>query len=304
MKFLIISIILTLLITASDQRVSFYCQFINVGERHWTEIETPQIIWHYTCIVQSMTFGNTSEELVSVVGYHSNDRTNMNVTGLTIADQDCPSIPWNIDNFFPNLEMISFENTSLIRISPVSLMFFPRLKGFRSTFNPIETLNATIFDNNLQLQYLTFNDNELKNAGRNLFQRTLKLNRANFMNNTCISFLATNLDEVAEFKSKLVEHCPPPVGSLECPIAEEIELCEDELKTMVNGWQENGNSSHLLLKIDQLSEELQETRHELSVIKAELEDYKAKMIESKQEIANILRLITSNNVDNNKNDDR
>lgn len=303
MKFLIILIVLTSLLPVSEQRVSFYCQFINVGERHWTEIETPQIIWHYTCIVQSMTFGNTSEELVSVVGYHTNDRTNMNVTGLIIMDQHCPSIPWNIDNFFPNLEMISFINTSLIRIEPVSLMFFPRLKGFRSTFNPIETLNATIFDNSLQLQYLTFNDNNLKNAGRNLFQRTLKLNRANFMNNTCISVLATNLDEVVEFKSKLVEHCPPPVGSLECPIAEEIELCEDELKTMVNRWQENGNNSHLLMKINHLSEELRETRHELSFIKTELEDYKQKMKDNKQEIDNILRLITSNNVDRNKNND-
>lgn len=79
-------------------------------------------------------------------------------------------IPKFLDTIFPSLFGLRFENTQLSYISKEDLAPFPKLRLLTSVLNRIEFLEADLFVNNPDLEFISFRSNQIKYIHPNVFE--------------------------------------------------------------------------------------------------------------------------------------
>ena len=84
---------------------------------------------------------NDNDRIVQKVeGIHLNEKTNADVTALNIVEQNYPRILKNIENFFPHLIAILWDNSGLEEISAADFRPFPRLRLIRIWCNNLTSI--------------------------------------------------------------------------------------------------------------------------------------------------------------------
>lgn len=160
----------------------------------------------YTCEANVTAFaGHNSIDAVG--GGHLSGRTDHNVQGLSVSDQEIKKIPKNIAKFFPNIKGIQLSNTNLTSISANDLKPFQHLIIISMTQNMLKTLDADLFQFTPHLQWIDFSENVIESVGFNLMINLTDLRYADFSGNRCINLIAYTYKELRNLKILVNELC-------------------------------------------------------------------------------------------------
>jgi Leucine-rich repeat (LRR) protein len=118
-------------------------------------------------------------------------------------------IPSGITNYFRNLTVLVIAQTSLKIITKMDLKPFKNLKGLYLDKNELDVLESDLFEHNLKIQELNFSENLLKHIAFDVLEPLKHLTRADFFNNPCISFGASNKREIAILKKVFQDKFEP-----------------------------------------------------------------------------------------------
>lgn len=166
----------------------------------------------YICRVTSLS-NQEIETVEKVTGDHSSGKSLIDVEGIRFYgfeyDLSLSSVPSNLNEFFPNLIDIGIHETGLKTLTINDLSHFPNLQKFSCGNNPIVSIPANFFQENLKLEFVQFYGSQvLRHIGENLLGSLAKLNWAYFDNNYCISRIAITIANVQELNKNLHIYCP------------------------------------------------------------------------------------------------
>ena len=191
----------------SINAVHFECKF-EIGE--WFVIGVA-----YNC-EPKVTSSPSGTYLDSVSGVHLEGKNNFDVRTLDVRSQRLSNIPFNLADYFPNLEGIQWHSSNLQFISLSDLKPFPNLKLFSSHSNPLIVLDGDLFMGTPKIQWLSFYNNTIESVGYRLISSLYSLAYANFQSNACINRVMTHPAMMGELIQELKEKCPSPTDPVEC----------------------------------------------------------------------------------------
>lgn len=193
----------------STHAVHFECKF-EIGE--WFVLGAV-----YNC-EPKVTSSASGTNLESVSGVHLEGKNNFDVKTLDVRSQKLSNIPFNLADYFPNLEGIQWHNSNLQFISSLDINRFPNLKVFSSHSNPLVVLDGDLFLSTPKIQWLSFYNNTIESVGYNLISSLYSLSHANFQNNVCINRVMTHPAMMGELIQELKEKCPSQTDPVECEL--------------------------------------------------------------------------------------
>ena len=231
----------------------------------------------YGCAIQNDLQGTSPDGLVidSTSGEHGTDLGDHNVTGLFAHSKDLKSVPKNVEKYFENIRLIDINNCKIKKINQNDLKPFPKLIycGFKD--NQIEILENGIFDNNLELELISFWNNKIIQVGPIVFDHLTKLSWLYFDNNPCLNMRVENdRTEVLSMIEKASKSCKA-LGSKDI----------DELKTQLQDLKNAHESG--LTAMSKTTEELAEKVKELE----------KNLIEAQQKILDLEAKAGKNNLE-------
>lgn len=149
-----------------------------------------------------------SESVVNVTGSHLEGRSNADVSGLIVDNQqDFNRIPRNIEAFFPNLTFLRWLSGDLTSIVSDDLKPFPALAALVLGHNKIFSLNGDLFQHTPKMIVISFSDNVIEHVGFDLLTNLSGLTHAYFANNICINQNAETPEEMENLLRHLSIHC-------------------------------------------------------------------------------------------------
>lgn len=169
----------------------------------------------YTC---NATVGLTglSDTLEAVTGIHEKKKSNDDVRGLAVTNQNIGVFPKNIINFFPNIVMIKFTNTGFTSLSGSDLTPFPNLVALHVANNNIERLSNNLLVSNSKLKTFVFENNNMKHIGAKLVNRFATLRILKLNGNTCVSGEANNdSTDLSNLLYQIAVDCAPTFETME-----------------------------------------------------------------------------------------
>lgn len=165
----------------------------------------------YSCKGRVNLGDNDGDTTVS--GIHKLSKSNENVKGLQITEDDMSYFIKNIDKTFPNLEQINLSSNKITKLTNEDLLPHKNLKYFMINNNNISSLNSNIFENLPKLEEFYFIDNGLLHVQHDI---TLPTNVSfYFKNNTCINENATDTEAVQRLQYSFIVNCPPTISQIE-----------------------------------------------------------------------------------------
>jgi Leucine rich repeat len=155
---------------------------------------------------------------------HLAGRDNSDVKGLSITNQDIGFLPFNIHEFFPNLETIDATN-AFKEISREALIGFPKLRQLHLNTNKIQIIEPNLFEGNPNMIAISFVNNPVKHVAYNVFTNLTSLHSLRFDFATCHSQAAElNRANVELLMFRLLVNCPPTFAMTENKILSGIEF--------------------------------------------------------------------------------
>lgn len=141
----------------------------------------------YSC--QAFGLENKQEDAIfsAISGTHERDKSNEDVTVLTIRNQNASFIPKDIANFFSKLQRYEVKNSSLVSVSKNNFENLTMIETLILENNVIEKLEAIVFEDLTILKNLRLSDNKLTELEHNLFSKNTKLEIISLYNNKIIS---------------------------------------------------------------------------------------------------------------------
>lgn len=222
------SLIFPLILIASASAVVFNCQFF---------METVYVP-HYTCYRPILSNINESNYLTAVQGSHLSGKSNLDVTWLDIYQpQNLTFFPKDIEKFFPNLVVISFQYTDIVSFIGDELQAFPELFFLDFDYNyKLERLPANLFKFNHLINRTDLDKCNLKYIGDGLFDDLTNLKTLYARNSNCVSGSA-NYDETAMLKilSTIRNNCKDIYATT---TTTEKSTCGDNMSEMICNLQE------------------------------------------------------------------
>lgn len=165
---------------------------------------TPQT---YDCFIQSLTF-TAADKIVAVTGDHVDGMTNADVTGFVAIGSGIEVVPHGLENFFPNLLTISYQQTSFRTVNADDFKAFPNLRDLEIYGGKLETITADSFKYNKNLEWLDLTSNKLKSIDTKAFEGLDKLKSLFVYKNSCIDENpAVTRDRVLELIEKIGQQC-------------------------------------------------------------------------------------------------
>jgi hypothetical protein len=129
---------------------------------------------------------------------------------MAVRDKTCKQFPRNLENYFPNLEMIVMEGANLMAIQKFNLQPFAKLRFLYLPRNSITTLENNLFEANINLEIINIDSNRIKAIGFQVLKPLTNLKQISLLNNGCINDTALNSTALESFKIQLVMKCSPP----------------------------------------------------------------------------------------------
>jgi hypothetical protein len=129
------------------------------------------------------------------------------VKGLVFEDEVIHYMPKFYETLAQRLEVIFIFDSKLKIITKNDLMQFPRLRELSLPNNQLEVLGENLFDFNLELEFISFDDNNLKFIEANLLNSLTKLRKAEFDSAGCINSDADSPEKLRQLKEELEIKC-------------------------------------------------------------------------------------------------
>lgn len=191
--------------------LTFHCQF---AVDPWAILGD---IYECNAIVQS-----TGNEMIlnDVTGDHLRGKSNLDVVGLVVHDQNVTKIPGNITrtDLLPNIIAIIWRTSNLQTISAEDLEQFPNLKVLSIYQNQVTTLDGNLFTFTRSLKSIGFYKNNIRNVGEGLLNDLSNLEIVNFGANPCVNTQAATKQEISTLNLDLPRLCPMPLNPTEPPV--------------------------------------------------------------------------------------
>lgn len=161
----------------------------------------------YVCLASSFESATEKTMVDGFVGDHLSEKYDRDVKLLFMQGKSIKYMPKNIARYFPNLEGLCLYDTDVAEITREDLKPFPGLKAFYLRNSNLTTLGPNLFEFNPKLKYIDFSDNQISGIARNVFHGIEDLNVVELSGNTCISFNASNEQEILEMMRMIGEEC-------------------------------------------------------------------------------------------------
>lgn len=164
-------------------------------------------ILHYKCLVGDLNLESKGQSLSGVKGDHQENLTNNEVGVLFIENQTCLYLPSDVNNFFPNIYHLEIKNSKLKEITVDDLKMFANLKNLYLKSNAIEIIPEKLFEFNIKLQFINFNDNKIKRIASNIFENIPEIVSFSVERNICIDDSAYGADDLSRLKNEILRNC-------------------------------------------------------------------------------------------------
>lgn len=161
-----------------------------------------------TCRAENIKIVTQNQRVTSINGQSSESFQSRNVHALQIFGRTVNYMPVGLEEFFPNLEVISIAEMKLKSIEKSDLYGFPFLKVLILRNGNLESLSNDLFSNNLELQFIVMDGNKIKSVGENTFAKLTKLEYLFFINNQCTSKWAFGTEKIQALLEELKQKCP------------------------------------------------------------------------------------------------
>lgn len=160
----------------------------------------------YSCVVKNFQTSFNNRTITKIIGNHENGKTNADVHKIFFKFQNCPYIPLNLQEFFPNLEIFYMMKSNLQHVLPGDLKGL-RLKSFDVSHNPVEEIPKDFFVDNESIRKISFYDCHLKKIERDALKPLQNLTNVVFDHNECISDREENKNSMKSFIENLYDKC-------------------------------------------------------------------------------------------------
>jgi len=179
----------------------------------------------YQCYVDSdpNIITEESAQIKGVSGEHRRDKNNNDVVGFRAGYQTIQVFPKGLDKIFGNIKFILIWFCELREIHQSDLKVFPKLVYFSSNSNGIEVIEAGLFDFNLNLEVVSFQEKKLIHIDPNVFDHLTKLSNFWFKAVPCV------YENVFDSKAKVEEVLK--VVKSDCTNSEFLSL-ENQIKNL------------------------------------------------------------------------
>jgi len=212
---------------SSSQGVILNCRY--AVQVYWWQL---QEIYVYHCHVTRIDESDSTTAVTGVQGTHFEGFDFEDVQGLEINNQpEFSQIFTNIEDFFPNLIAMRFENGNLSTISSEDLRPFPNLWRLNVVQQSLTALDGNLFQHNPDLEIISFQHNQITNVGHGLLSGLNRLIWGDFRNNNCVDIFADGPAELESLQSALIYQCPPLA---QCPIRCTMNEEVDDLRRQVD----------------------------------------------------------------------
>jgi hypothetical protein len=172
--------------------------------------------------VFSADFSDKSTHITGVGGSHSSGKSNADVKMITFGRSDgCPEnlqkIPKGFLNHFPNLIGLYFKNCPISTLNDDELDEYPNLQYYLHIGSNLTKIPGNFFKSTLNMKYISFSFNEIKNVGANLLDHLKSLQQVWFYENFCIDKYVESSMQVPALIEELRQKCPdiePPTTTM------------------------------------------------------------------------------------------
>lgn len=162
---------------------------------------------YYTCEVRFWIILIDYMAVEDFQGRHDSARKNSNVRGLRVHDMTTKYLPINLCKHFPRLEAIEVVGGKMAKLERNDINIYPHLKVLWLPRNNIETLSSDVFEENLELQKISFYENRLKFIDIDILKSLQHLKYINLELNECIDGFASTDICIKSIEKKIFEQC-------------------------------------------------------------------------------------------------
>lgn len=168
-------------------------------------LKWPSIGDIYACNAKNIKIiSRRDRNVTEVTGIYLRQHSNLNVKEFYVLDQIVYFFPRNLNEFLPNITIISFYNTGLREIQQKDLKpFGNNLEYLLIGFGAIETLEVDLFKFNENLKFISFYFNRIKFVKGNVFEHLTQLKSLWMNGNKCVN--RNSQDNRAETQEILTE---------------------------------------------------------------------------------------------------
>jgi hypothetical protein len=164
---------------------------------------------YYQCwgsIIDSSNPGVLDE----ITGAHLDGKSNRDVQAIMTTGVPLGNFFQNLNQFFPNLEMIYFMNAGIKTISRSNLTPFSNLRFLFLSRNEIVTLQSDLFFDLPVVRTIDLSFNQIRHVGPNLIYDRPRLAIADFRSNPCIDIASSGTSRagVVAVNDALNRNCP------------------------------------------------------------------------------------------------
>lgn len=166
----------------------------------------------YQCDVQNVYNLDVEnpETVTAIIGTHVEGKSNTDVRGFYIwRNEMSTQIIKNIENFFPNLEIINLQHANIFTIDSSTFEPFKNLFSIDLSSNKLVTLDGDLFRFTPKLQEISFYNNSLQHVGHGLLTGLSNLKVVDFQVNPCIHIEAKTPYDIRQLNLQLPIRCPP-----------------------------------------------------------------------------------------------
>lgn len=185
--------------------------------------------WYYlgnlqTNIVENVNITISNQIITTINGETSDQFGTRSEKALLFDNQNVYYMPKKVEDFFPYLEVLAIARCGLKSIRQSNLKPFGKLKVLHLRENDIEILPKDLFEFNLELRFVNFDQNKIKYINLHVLDHLTNLDKAILLKNDCIDKYAKTSVEVQEMRDMLKTQCQPTSSSeMEWLVKYEIE---------------------------------------------------------------------------------
>jgi FtsZ-binding cell division protein ZapB len=163
---------------------------------------------YYMCQVQNRDiFRGQSMTIASIEGAHLPGMTDHDVQAFFLnGAHNLNQIPANLSGVFPNLVMLSIDNSKITDLTSDDLKPFPKLKYFIMTSSLIEVIRGDLFAHTPRIEVIDFrNSHNLEHIDPRTFSGLKKLRNLALVNPNCRSLFSAEVKEATVCMVRMVE---------------------------------------------------------------------------------------------------
>lgn len=208
---------LNICLFACNAEITVNCDYMNDQHSYIDQV--------YKCDVTHPTNVVGNETIKDFTGVHVYDKSESDVTYISLFYMKCEKLPSGFAKYFPNIRGIYAGALGLTSLSKNDLESFPELRVLHCNQNKLQQLPYDLFEGNPLLKYISFSNNQLKVIGSGILYPIRNLAEAWFGANICVEMVAVNnTKEMENLQKAIHENC-----SVEISLRSEIDKLKLDL---------------------------------------------------------------------------